>query len=109
MKSVHGLFAVVVVLLASGCAHNVQPAMAPSAEVQPLPRKCEGPSCEDNFDKAGNYVARGSRWVWDETKQGWQYVTSEEMQKKYSDAWQATKDAAQRAYDSAHQTYEEHK
>lgn len=104
MKSLRcSLFAVTAVLLACGCAHNAPPPSVPSAEVQPLPRK------EDGFDKTGEMVASGSRWVWDETKQGWQYVTSEEMQKRYHDAWEATKEATKKAYDTAHQTYEEHK
>jgi hypothetical protein len=97
------LFIIAVVALVSGCAHSSAPPATPYQEVQPLPRK------EDNFDKAGDAVATGSRWVWDESKQAWQFVSSEEMQANYRKAWEATKEAAKKAYQKGQETYQEHK
>lgn len=101
-------FVVAMVVLVSGCAHNVHEPVTAYQAPQPLPKKCEQAPC-DNFDKAGEIVGDGSRKMWNYTTQAWEWVTSEENKERAARAWQATKDAAVKGYEAGKESYNEHK
>ena len=86
----------------AGCAHNTPPANNPSnpdndspAMGEPPARPSNGcPSCEkDNFDKEGQIVASGSRWIWNESKKAYEYLSSEEFHAKLVEAKQDVQSA----------------
>lgn len=55
-------------------------------------------SKEDKFDKTGQVVATGSRWVWNELGQAYEWVTSEEAKINALKAWDKTKAFTQSTY-----------
>lgn len=93
---------------AGSCASNEE-------ETAPLPKKeCYNGNHEvrpcDNFDAAGNAVAGGSRYVFDEVTQLWHWASSTEMKDlDIISAWEATKKAAGEGWDAAKKAYDEHK
>lgn len=104
MKSVL-LFAALALATVCGCSHNAaepNTAAQVQAEPEPLPKK-------DSFDKAGDMFATGSRYMYDEAIQAFRWMSSDEMKAKYSGAWEAVKNGAHKAYESAKDTYNESK
>lgn len=54
-------------------------------------------------------VADGSKYVWDETKQAWTWMTSDEMKERARKYWQAAKESAVKAYDKTIESYNDRK
>lgn len=96
-----GLLFIGLVTLAGCAAH---PPQVQSAAEAPLPNRCEARPC-DAFDTVGDSVATGTRYAWDETKQAWAWVRNDENKERAQKVWQATKDAASKAYDKAVESY----
>lgn len=96
---------IISMLLLVGCSHNTVAPNTAATHPEPKPEVHQ----HDNFDTAGEYGAAGSRWVWNKTKDAYDWVTSEENQARYKRAWEATKEAVKSGYDTAQKTYEEHK
>ena len=93
-------------IVATGCAHNSAPPATPNnpddnspAMGEPPARpSSQCPSCEnDGFAKTGTVIADSSRWIWDESKKAYRYLTSEEMkeraEKAYREAVSLSRDA----------------
>lgn len=99
MKKHIFVFAVMAVLT-MGCAHNTAGVNAPTNN-----HESSDPCVKDNFDKAGKDVADGSRYVWNESKKAWEWVTSDENKKRLEDM----ENAARAAYDAAMKYYQDHK
>lgn len=78
---------IAVSLLLLGCSHQQSNTNYPTASSYTAPAQ------EDNFSKAGDLAADGSRWVWDHAVAGYQKVTSEEYQKMYTDWYNAAEKA----------------
>lgn len=108
----------VVCLMSMGCSHSVVPVNGPtnnttddsSAKNEKTPENptpgINNTGKKDGFDKAGDAAAIGSRWVYDESLHAYHYLTSDEMKQRYGQAWDATKEAAVKVYDSIHDAYE---
>lgn len=89
-----GLFALAV----SGCAASVQsPTNTPNqVQAQAPEEKVAKP---DAFDKTGFIIAVGSRWMWNETNQVWQWIDSDANKARLHKAVDLVKSAASHTWD----------
>jgi hypothetical protein len=100
-------FVMLVAMVAIGCSANVQ---APNVPKAPAPERIVPAAHDDGFTKAGVVFADGSRAVWDETTQAyeWSKETVEKMNQEYNtpENRQAATDAAEAAKVKTMQAYE---
>lgn len=101
-----------IALLAIGCKANLsEPATADNAPKETpgagkptnQPEETPGagkPTFSECASSAGHYV-------WNSSKKAYDYVTSPEAKKFYSESWDTTKKVAGEAYDSAVKAYHE--
>ena len=100
------LFSMVAVVLVSGCAHssNVQPNL-PTADADHITEvRCKK---VDGFVEAGDLIADGSRFVWDESEKAYRFLTSDEMKQRASAVLSATKSAVETGVKKAEEVYKE--
>jgi hypothetical protein len=115
MKLVNMIVVVAVACVLGGCGASLpdaHPATANDASAMgsPLDDKtncvpADTNKCPDGFTKARVVVADVSRFTWDETLKAWRYMSSDEMVKKYGEAWDTAKAATSSAYDAAVNAY----
>lgn len=93
MKTIN-MFAIVC-LAVVGCASHPNPTDAnypnnqkeESAMGEPKENNpCTRASGCDSFDKAGDYVASGSRFIYDESIKAWRYATSDDVKKSLEES-----------------------
>lgn len=87
------------------CKANVN---APAASANNPPPQATTCAPHDNFAAAGQIAGDSSRWVYNKSKQVYEYLTSEEAKRFYAETWDNTKEEAGKAYDSAIEAYHEH-
>lgn len=82
-----------------GCASTVS--NVPLRQPKLDDNKAEAKHEVDGFDKAGFVLADGSRFVWDETKQAYNWITSDENKKRLEHAYDIMKSVIVGGYDAA--------
>lgn len=87
------MMVLVSVLALTGCAGNQTAMHSPADEA-----KAPVGHSKDNFDKAGEYVAQGTRFVWDETSTAYEWITSKENKKRLERAEGMVKSVVQGAW-----------
>lgn len=102
---------ILIAALLAGCAGTVEaPKDAGAAKVvthKVISQSVKAPR-PDNFDKAGHAAAVSGRWVYDESKKMWAWVTSEQTKKSANNAYHTAVDMAGSAIDAAKKAYREH-
>lgn len=105
---------IVACLLAIGCKANVSdPKSAANAPEKETPGAGKPNNNDDKEPGAGKptfsqCASSAGSFVWDESKKAYNYVTSPEAKKFYSETWDKTKATANQAYDDAVKAYHEY-
>jgi hypothetical protein len=98
------MFVLAAGLVLAGCSHQSPPVASPIDAITETHCKKDA----DGFDKGAAVVGNTSRWVWDEAKKGYVYLTSPEMIKHYEDAYDFAKEESQKAIQAAEKAYHDH-
>jgi hypothetical protein len=107
-------FAVVSLFSLGGCSHQSPAPAVPSNQATDLsvaPSSVMEVRCitnPDGFSKTGEVVGDVGRWSYNEATKAFDWITSDANKQRLSNAYQTSKDVAQKAYDKAIETYKEH-
>lgn len=92
----------------AGCAPKTT--TAPVVSTPPVITSCpmNGSCPADSFDSAGLAMAASARYVYEKSKDGYYYMTSEETKKKMNEYWDHIKLKADEGSERAKRLWEQH-